>query len=341
MNKLELQKEVSEFTELFKTFELLLERRRKLCMADDQMAIGLCEFYATWSACQISRSVGSACDFEIDHEENETRPHSGEVFPKAENVHKAAQDLLAAVESADWAAVSGALKEMGVLALCPAPEQVFSRMEDVTSRASERAQQVLLVDLAFFAVGVGDYRRAAEYIQQARTFDPSSRELYNICVVEGLIALNNGKAGEAIRSLESSTKACQTDVDSSIQCALLPPNLELAERLLQLGERIAVLGHLCECHNVWQLHRPQIEEWIHLIETGDKPDFQLARDVGVDDRSSQAYRLSIQWMRAITLEMQRSPTKPRTPMSPAQILVERERRRAEIEPRLDACKEET
>lgn len=338
MKKLELQREVSEFKQLFKTFESLLERRRRLCMADDQMATRLCEFYAIWSASQIRRCIGSTWDFETapGQEENESSMDLGGVFPKPENSHKAAQDILAAVASDDKAAIAGALKEMGVIALCPAPEQVFSRMEGVTSRVTGLAQQVFLVDLAFFAAGVGDYKRAGEYIRQTRTFDPNSRELYNIRVIEGLIALNDGRVDEAIRSLESSTNACQTDVDSSIQCSLLPPNLELPERLLELGERAVVLGYLHECHNVWQLHRSQIEEWIQLIETGGKPDFQITRVVGTEDSSLPSYRLSMQWMRACSLEMQRSPAKPKTPMSPAQILAERERMLAEHEPRISA-----
>jgi tetratricopeptide (TPR) repeat protein len=338
MKKLELQREVSEFKQLFKTFESLLERRRRLCMANDQMAIRLCEFYAIWSACQIRRCIGSTWDFETvpSHEENEASMDFGEKFRKPETVHKAAQDLLAAVASEDKAAIPGALKEMGVIALCPAPEQVFSRMEDVTSRVTGLAQQVFLVDLALLAAGVGDFLRAGEYIQQARAFDPSSRELYNIHAIEGLIALNDGRVDEAIRSLENSTKACQTDVDSSIQCSLLPPNLELPERLLELGERTVVSGYLRECHNVWQLHRPQIEEWIRLIETGDKPDFQITRVVGTEDSSSPSYRLSMQWMRALSFEMQRSPAKPKASMSPTQILAERERMLAQHEPRMSA-----
>jgi tetratricopeptide (TPR) repeat protein len=338
MNRLDLQKEVSGFTQLFKTFESLLEYRRKLCLADDQLAIDLCEFYAIWGACQISKCFGLTCDFDSVSSRQEKEESLGltEVLPKYEAIHKAAQDLHLAIAAEDKAAISNALVQLKVFSFCPIPDQVFSRMENVASRVRGRAQQVFWVDLSLFAAGVGDYQLAHKYIQQARAFDPSSRELYNICVIEGLIALNDGRVDEAIRSLEGSTKACQTDVDSSIQCSLLVPNLELPERLLELGERTVVLGYLHECHNVWQHDRSQIDEWIHLIEIEEKPDFQITRAVGTEDRLSPSYRLNIQWMRAYSLEMQRSPAIPRTPMSPAQILAERERRLAEYEPRMSA-----
>lgn len=338
MNKLELQREASEFKQLFKAFEKLLERREKLCMANDQMAIRLCEFYAIWSAYRICKYVGVTNDFVIPPRREENQKDLGDrmILPQPESVYRAVRDLLSAVASEDEAAISVALKEMGVFALCSAPEQVFSRMEDVASQVTGLAQQVFIVDLAILAAGVGDYRRAGEYIQRVRAVDPSSRELYNVCVIEGLIALNAGRPDEAIRSLESSMRACQTDLDSSIQCSLLAPNLELPEKLLELGERTAVLGYLHECHNVWQLHRPQIEEWIHLIEVGEKPDFRIMRVVGTEDASSLSYRLSIQWMRAISLEMRRSLAKSKTSMSPSQILAERERMLADFEPRISA-----
>ena len=336
MDKFELQKEISGFTGLFKTLELLLELRWRLGMADDHLALDLCEFYATWEACQIRRIIGPTYDVE----RVPSCGMNGSSFdfraklPKHDTVQKAAQDLLIAVSSEDEAAVSSALREMGVFSFCPAPEHVFPKMEKIASRVSTRARQVFLVDLSLFAARVADLQRAREYVHQARTFDPSSRELYNICVIEGLIALNDGRINETIQCLDSSMKACQADVDSSVQTSLLPPNLELAEKLLERGERTAVLRHLLECHNVWQRRRPQIEEWIRIIETGEKPDFQT---VGIwGDAEHPSYRLNVQWMRACSLKNQLNPAKPKIPMSPAQVLAEREKEMAEYEPLINA-----
>jgi hypothetical protein len=153
-------------------------------------------------------------------------------------------------------------------------------------------------------------------------------------VIEGLIALNDGRVGEAIRSLENSAKACQANVDSSIQCSLLAPNLDLAQKLLDRGERMAVLSYLTECHHVWEHCRQQIDEWIHVIEQGKRPDFQtIEMPINTDQLS---YRLNVQWLRACSLGLQLSPAKSKTLMSSAQVLAERERRKAKYGPLMSA-----
>jgi hypothetical protein len=302
-------------------------------MLDDHIAIALCEFYALWGAYKVSECIGSICDFG-PVPENEESLGRREVLPKSEAVNTAAQNLLLAISAKDQVSISGALQQLGLFPLCPMPEQVFPKMESVALHVTGRAQQLFWVDLSLFAAGVGDYQRARMYIQQTRTFDLSSRELYNVCLVEGLIALEEGRADRAIRCLDSSTKACQADVDSSIQCSLLPPNLDLAKRILELGKRVEVLRYLTECHNVWWLWRPQIEEWIQLIERGEKPDFQALQTPG--DADQLPYRLNVQWLRACSLEMQLHSAKPKSPMSPAHVLAERERRQAQLESAMSA-----
>jgi hypothetical protein len=331
-----LRQELENFSGLFKTFELLLSYRRRLNMADDHLATALCNLYAVWSACEIRGYIGSIGGLETAsiQEGNEKSSETNVVLPQYETLKRFTQDLLDAVAIRDKIAVSAALKEMGIFALCPAPEQLFSRMESATSRINGRAQQVFLVELSLFAVKVGDYERARTYIQHVRTFEPSSRELYDICVLDGLIALNDGKIGEAVQCLARSMKACQADVDASVKCSLLFPNLELAKKLLERGERQAVLNHLLDCHNVWQRHRPQIEEWIHVVENEGSPDFHFSEAVG--KAGQPAYRLNIQWMRVCTLETQQGPIQPDSQMSPAEVLAGRERLIADVEPFLNA-----
>lgn len=336
MNECEIRKAVLEYGALFSVHESLLERRKQLGMLDDHLAVALCEFYALWGAYKVGKCIRSICDFGPVSccEENEESLGRREVLPKYEAVNTAAQNLLLAISAKDQVSISGALEQLGVFYLCKMPEQVFYKMERVALHVAGRAQQLFWVDLSLFAAGVGDYQRARMYIQQIRAFDLSSRELYDVRVVEGLIALEEGRADQAIRCLHSSTKVCQADVDSSIECSLLPPNLDLAKRLLELGKRIEVLRYLTECHNVWWRCRPQIEEWIQLIESGENPDFQaLQTPEGADQLS---YRLNVQWLRACSLEMQLHPAKPKSPMSPARVLAERERRQAELESAMSA-----
>lgn len=321
-----LRQIVFNYVEIFKSRELFLSYRRKLSIANDHMATALCELYAIQGARQIRKRLNSTRQSKTD------TVGSRDILPGYETVHTAAHDLLLAVAKNDEAAISGALEAMRVFSLCPNPEQVFSTLKDVVSRVSGPAQQVFLTDIALYAAHVGDFQRARNYIQLARTFEASSRELYDICVVEGLIALNAGDVEEAVRCSDNSTKACQADVDSSVQCALLPPHLEIAEGLLELDERVAVLRYLFECHNVWQSLRPRIEGWIHCIESEEVPDFRLPES-GQDQASR---RMLVQWMRACSLQRGLNPAKPRRTMSSAEVLAEREQRHSEYRPRIDA-----
>lgn len=335
MNNCELREEINQFEEIFRTFEMLVKYRKRLGMPQDQMAIDLCAFYAIWGAHKVLRCVGAICDIQTgsDLGEDAQKGNYRELFEQGDSVHGAGQDLLLAVAERERTAALTALERMGVLSFCPIPERVFSRMEEVASRVGERAKPVFRVDLALFAASCGDFQQAYRFVQQARSLGLSSRELYDSFVVEGLIALNDERVGDAIQCLDRSMVACQADVDSSIQCSLVPPNLELARMLLERGETIAVLRYLGECKNVWQLYGAQIEEWIRSIERGNKPEFRSA-EVAAADRLSR--RLNVRWMRACSLEMQLIPPRPTTPQSPSQVLAERERRRAEYQPRVDA-----
>src|SRR6266568_6209603 len=144
MNELELQRKVSEYKQLFRTFESLLEYRRRLSLPDDRMAVDLCELYAIWGAWRVRRCIDSTCNFEsiTIPEENGNTFGVRERLPSYEAIHRATQDLLLAVAGKDKDSISGALKAMGVFSFCPTSEQVFPRMEDIASHVNGRAQQV-------------------------------------------------------------------------------------------------------------------------------------------------------------------------------------------------------
>jgi|HubBroStandDraft_1064217.scaffolds.fasta_scaffold11406_2 tetratricopeptide (TPR) repeat protein len=323
----ELRRIVLNYVDIFKTHKRLLEYRKRLGIADDHLTEALCKMYAIRGACRIRECLNpTRCQSKAD------TAGPRDILPDYETVQNAANELLLAVASNDETAISGALEAMEVFSLCPNPDRVFSTLEEVVSRISGPVQQVFLTDLALSAARVGDFQGANKYIQQARAFEPSSRELYDICVVEGLMALNAGNIEDAVRCLDNSTKACQADVDSSVQCALLPPNLEIAEKLLELDERVAVLRYLFECHNVWQSLRPQIEGWIHDIESKEMPDFILPER----DLASASRRMPVQWIRACSLQIELNPAKPRKTVSPAEVLAERERRHSKYAPYFDA-----
>src|SRR5205814_1659748 len=133
-------------------------------------------------------------------------------------VQEAARKLFGAIASEDGIGVSNALEEMGVLVLSSGRKEQFSRLELVVGYVAGRAQIVPLVELALFATELEDHERAGRYSREARAFSPTSWELYNLCVVEGVISLEAGRRDEAILNLSRSIDACQSDEYASLEC---------------------------------------------------------------------------------------------------------------------------
>jgi hypothetical protein len=235
MRSFKIRDVVLDYVRLFESYEKVLGYCKRLCMPDDSIAIDLCEFYAVWGAYKIFECmrvfVEPAYDDISGHNKIALAPDE-----RLRRYEAVARRLLAGFELNNVDAFADAMNEMRSLALFPFLEQVFPRLEDIASRVNGLAQQVFWVDLSLFAATVGDIRRAGEYVRQARRFSLSSRELYNICIIEGLIALGDGLVADAVQCLGSATNACQADVDSSIECSLLTPNFELAEKLLELDK---------------------------------------------------------------------------------------------------------
>ncbi len=327
MNELELRKEISDYEELFRAFEGLLKVRHKFFVSNDRLATALCELYAMMGAYQILSCIGATGQFEVVAIREEDENHCGacESLPKHETVQDAGRELLAALASGDQAAASDALRGMGVLALGLPSKRMFARMEAVTQRVTGCAQQVLLVDLSRFAAKVGDYERASSYLQQARTFDLNSWELYNAHLIEGLIALNAGRVDEAVECLAQSIRACLAYEKALVQCRLRAPRLELAKKLLDRGKREAVRRHLFDSREVWESLQQQIDSWIQVIDNQGKPNFQYAGEMMVREKLSNTLRM--QWMNACCLaEGPVSAEDKATPLkSPAQRKAEHER----------------
>jgi hypothetical protein len=336
MNEVELRREILDYEELFGAFEGLLKIRDKFYVGDDRLATALCELYAIMGAYQILAWTGPTKNFEVALNREEDASGVCSSLPKHDTVQKGRRELLAALASDDEVAALGALSEMGLLALCPSAERVFARMETVTERVVGHAQQVFFVELSRFAAKVEDYERARWYVQQTRTFEPSSWELYNIYVVEGLIALNAGSVDEAVRCLDLSIGACLAYEKARAQCSIRAPSLELAEKLLHRGEREAVLRHLLDSRNVWEVLQPWINNWIHVIERGGKPDFCAKGNLRVPEEPS--HKLRMQWMNACALAggPVSAEVKSTPPNSAAEKRAKRERWMAENTHIIDA-----
>jgi hypothetical protein len=317
---------MNELTAAVAEFEKVVELSERLSARGDRVTSMLCMFYAMWSAFVIRLCFGKCKGRGTEEAKDGTLKENSLLapgLPRLDVVRKAVQEFVAATTADDRSGMSNALQDMRVFALCPVPKEHLSRMELIAERVAGRARTIPLVELSLFAVELEDYERAIKYAAEAHTFDPGSWELYNLCVVGGLIALNARKHHEAIEYLNESIRACQRDEHTSLSCGIRVPNLALAEKLLQSGYRVEVLRHLLECKDVWQFLRVKIDKWISLIEAGEAPDFG-----GAGVLRAISYRLQMQWLRAYSLSLEKEPGVAAR-KSPAEVMAGRDRLRAE------------
>lgn len=324
MNDRELREAVNDFEEVIKASERFSTKGSRLSAI-------LCAFFAMRCAFRIRLCV-EACGLNaiIKSTEEGSGDHQFEELgelPKPAVVHDAGEMLLAAVNLQDANAAESALKEMGIIGLCPNVSEHLIRLERAVRSVPERTQLILLTELALFAAAAREFDRAAKYVKESRAFDPAAYELYCLCIVEGLIAMNAGQDRQAIQCLQRSIAACQRDEYASLACGVRSPNLALVESLLNGGYRVEVLEHLLECKNVWQSFRTQIDVWISLIESGERPNFHNSPTLR--SMNEPACRLIMQYARARALEEENSlgVAAPQTsvPMSATEVLARRDR----------------
>jgi hypothetical protein len=344
MYELNSQREASGLERLLKSFEDLLKRSEYLSRGGRQFTIAMSELYAVMTAFRIQSFIGLPDQIAIratgDRQHTRDHPEPRRRLPEHVVFQNAARVLLSAISREDKAGMLRGLEEMGVLDLCPTSQAPFSRMELLAGSVSGRSQVIPFMELSLFAAEMGDYRRAGQYALQARAIGPGSWEIYNLCMVEGLIALDSANVGEAIQCLSRSSAACQTDEHASIACGVSAPNLSLAEKLLERGERVEVLMHLSQCKNVWQILRPQIDEWIGIIEKGEKAEFQASD--GLRALNEPAYRLLMHHMRAREFEEGiREARQGSVPQkSPSAVLAARAKMQAEFRRDMNSAIEE-
>lgn len=321
MNEAELRRAVKEFEEVLKASERLREKGTRLAAILSTVFAMLCAF-------RIRRNIEASGDPIKDSAEGAATYSQSEepwALPKSDAVHKAGESFIAATISQDYDGAASVLAEMGVIELCPSISQQFARMELFARSATGRAQLIPLVELSLFAAEIGEFERAAKYVTEARRFNPTAYELYNLFLVDGLIALNAGQQRKAIQLLEQSIGVCQRDEYASLACGVRALNLTLVEKLLFGGHQVEVLKHLLECKNVWQSSRAQIDVWISLIERGERPNFH--ESAMLRSMNEPACRLVMQYSRARALDEGESTSQSTLPMSPAEVMARRERLR--------------
>lgn len=320
MNETELSRAVKDLEGVLRASERL---RRK----GTRLAAILSTFFAMLCAFRIRRNIEAPDAIEKPQDTMAAESESEERWPlpTSDAVHDTGGRLMAAVVSKDYDGAVSMLSEMGVIELCPIMSQQFTRMELVARSARGRGQLIPFVEVSLFAAEIGDFERAAKYVIEARSFNPTAYELYNLLVVEGLIALDRGQEGNAIQFLKQSIAACQSDEYASLACGVRALNLMLVEKLLDGRHRVEVLRHFLECKNVWQSFRAQIDVWVSLIEGGERPNFQESSMLR--SMNEPACRLVMHYSRARALEEGEATAQPTLSMSPVEVLARRERLR--------------
>jgi len=322
-----------ELPALIKSFEGVIKTTEQLNKKSTRLVMILGELFAMWCAFRIRTCFEPCSRQEIRpgtySEIEASEPIELGTLPKLDAVHAAAEKLIAAAIAKNQADIVSGLSEMGVFALCPLPSQQFRRMESVARLVPGRVQLISAVELALFSIEIGDLEAAGTYAREARGFDPVAYELYNVSVVEGVIALNAGRYREAIQYLDESLAACQRDEYASLACGVRAPNFALIQKLLDSGERVEVLRHLLDCKKVWQSFGPQIDVWINAIESSGK--FSFKESSMLRAMNEPAYRLLTQYTRARALEEESTSASspPNIRLSSGEIMARRAKLREE------------
>jgi hypothetical protein len=138
------------------------------------------ELYATKSAGVALSSVYALYPAEIENarillQHGDHSVFHPSVLPSLDVVQNAAPRLVEAIALQDGNGTVKALGDMGIFALCLAPEPLFGRLEFSVGCVIGPAQIVPLVELAIVAAEPRAYERAGSYIAKAHTRAGSAR----------------------------------------------------------------------------------------------------------------------------------------------------------------------
>lgn len=126
---------------------------------------------------------------------------------------------------------------------------------------------------AKLAYKIGDYDKAENYASRSLTMSRDhvndwnyGNVIHNSNVVLGRIRLSEGDIEQAKYHLLEAAKS-----EGSPQLNTYGPKLELANDLLQRGERDAVVGYLNEVSTFWEMDHGCVKRWLSEIEQGETP----------------------------------------------------------------------
>jgi hypothetical protein len=111
---------------------------------------------------------------------------------------------------------------------------------------------------------------AAGLARTSKAYSPSLESATHIGnTVLGLVALEKGDLSAAADHLIASGSL----KSGSPTLRSFGPNMLLAKKLIEKGERDAVIHYLDACAAFWRLENGRLAEWKKVIESGGMPDF--------------------------------------------------------------------
>ena len=140
----------------------------------------------------------------------------------------------------------------------------------------------LLSDLAPAALRAGDVKKAEKYARELQAVGDEIRNKSNIHnrmpsyathvsnIILGLIALDEGKT---TRAKEHLLAAGQFTGKPNVALRISGPNMLLAKRLAERGERDAVIQYFDSCSRFWEKENGRLETWKNVVNQGGTPDF--------------------------------------------------------------------
>lgn len=154
--------------------------------------------------------------------------------------------------------------------------EALARYEQFIQAASDPTVKFyLLTKAAPTALAAEDVEKARSYsyelLRQAPTFRDDwnyGNAIHDANIVLGHIAIKAGDVSEAKRFLLEAGKT-----SGSPQLNSFGPNMELAQQLLEKGEREAVLQYFDLCAKFWRDREGKLGEWKTIVYEGKVPKF--------------------------------------------------------------------
>ncbi len=195
-----------------------------------------------------------------------------------EGLKTKASQLQAAIEAGDVDRTSNLVDELQLAvyeirknSLREGPRQSLTKLEKALAE-QPKLRPMFVHYAAFLAEMSGDFVSAKRYANEtlglaSKGAKDEAKNTYYGNHVLGLVALHDGDTGAArYYLLASIDNAGWPGMDE------FGPNLTLAQRLLERGEREAVIEYLERCKKIWSRGGEKLKQWLAILRAGSTPD---------------------------------------------------------------------